>query len=360
MRRRELDWQQGHAVDDHHCRRGTSEGTAKRHELRKLRAAYHPSGLPVWPGSTSRPSKESRDESRDEPRAETLPAGPPSPRLRLREGLLQGELRLLQKHRTEKSIESIWGLEVLCFFLETFSWLSEERGGEGERDGGDRKRDKEKGKKTSKQASKQARKNARKKLRTKERKHERKNSRQKELQQPKQGTSMEERLEQGGGRPERQRRQRERKNKQARKQECEEKRKDEHPPRLAIPVHHISHTRPLIWRFHLVIPLHHIPSTCPLILRFRFIIYLNHTPPCGDAGPSHSIKLFWNGTPQGIVLCQGSRKGTVLFSRKLWGACDRDAGSQHIRLTAPSFGESGASYILNMPSHLAIPLHHTH
>ena len=69
------------------------------------------------------------------------------------------------------------------------------------------------------------------------------------------------------------------------------------PGRVATPVQPISQTQPLVWRF-------------------RFTTHLKHGPSLGDVGSS----------------CLSE--------------------------TPPSFGDCGSSYVLGMPSHFAIPVHH--
>ena len=97
---------------------------------------------------------------------------------------------------------------------------------------------------------------------------------------------------------------------------------------------------------HLAIPVHHISTTCPLVWRFRFIIYLQHAPSFGDSGSSY-----------------------VLNTAPSFG----DSGSSYVVNTPPSFGDSvfiiylkhapsscdsGSSHILNTPPHLAILVHY--
>ena len=105
---------------------------------------------------------------------------------------------------------------------------------------------------------------------------------------------------------------------------------------LGSPLHHISYTRPLIWRFrciiylehapHLAIPIptHHISSTCP-IWRCLFSIYLQQV---------------------------GDRFNMYLERAPSFGV----SGSACIFKHASSFRDSGSSYILNMPPHFAIPI----
>ena len=59
------------------------------------------------------------------------------------------------------------------------------------------------------------------------------------------------------------------------------------PPHLAITVQHISilNTAP-----HVAIPLHRISEARPLIWRFRLTIFFKHAPSFGDSGSSYMLK----------------------------------------------------------------------
>ena len=97
------------------------------------------------------------------------------------------------------------------------------------------------------------------------------------------------------------------------------------PPHFAIPIRPRSTKHPLFWRFRFIMYLKPSPLS-----RFRFIIYLQHAPSFGDSGSSYLVNtpLIWRWRFRFITYLQHAPR-------------------------PPSGGS------VNMPPHLAIPHHHT-
>ena len=94
---------------------------------------------------------------------------------------------------------------------------------------------------------------------------------------------------------------------------------------------------PLIWCFRFI---KHIFKYGPLMWRFRFIIHLKHAPSFGDSGSSYILNVATS-----LDDCDSSyisNTPLVWFSRSSY------------LLSTPS----GSSYMFNTPPHMAIPVHH--
>ena len=136
------------------------------------------------------------------------------------------------------------------------------------------------------------------------------------------------------------------------------------PSHLAIPDHHISDTRPLIWRTR--------PPVSPDILNTppHFAI---HAPSCGISGSSYILScpfvcIFAKDRldyPISSETGHLSWRFRFMIYRKLPWRFRFIIYQNHARFRsiiylnhALSFGDSGAAYILNTPPHSAIPLQH--
>ena len=140
------------------------------------------------------------------------------------------------------------------------------------------------------------------------------------------------------------------------------------PAHLAMLLHHLSETRPLVWRVRYIKHAH---------LNLQFVVnqtILNTPVPPHLTMPVRACIL--NTTPHLAISVQDIKHGPSLATG--------DSGSTYILNTpfhlameiqyiyiyilntpphlamqhAPSLGDSGSTYILNTPPHLAIPVHH--
>ena len=144
-------------------------------------------------------------------------------------------------------------------------------------------------------------------------------------------------------------------------------------PHLAIPVHDISRTCPLLWRFQM--PVHHISSTRPLIWRFLFNINLKHAPSFGVFGfetmntppplaipVQQYIYIYIHIYTYYIDVCIYIYiyiMYTYIYTYIKYSLLWRFRFNTYLtHAPPPPFGDSGSSYILNTAPHLAIPVRH--
>ena len=87
-------------------------------------------------------------------------------------------------------------------------------------------------------------------------------------------------------------------------------------------------------------------SICPLMWRFRFIIHLKHALSCGDSGSSYILNM-----PTSLDDCD---------SCYILNTPPHVAIPVHPYMlsTPPSLGDSSYSYMFNTPPHMALPVHH--
>ena len=97
---------------------------------------------------------------------------------------------------------------------------------------------------------------------------------------------------------------------------------------------------------------HPPPQTRPLIWRFLFITYLKHAPMCLKHAPSfdESGSSYIYNTPSHLA----SPVHNISYTRPIIWQFRLLICLKH----GPSFGHPGSSCILNTPPHLATPVHH--